>query len=447
MEPPAGITRDTDDRRTASSGQRRRRRWLPLLLAGLLGVLVVGGLFAWGTISGVRVDLTAGPAAFWLRGPADTGAQREPTEVEIGIGAPLTGGSVTLGRGVRRGVELAIAQANERADVQAAGIRFVGVPGDDRGDAGAGVAIATELASHPNLLGVVGHLNSEVSIPASAIYAEKRIVMISPASTDPLLTQQGLPTVFRVCGTDTIQGPALADFATTSLGYQRAYVVDDSTPYGEALASEFAERFDANGGKIVGRAKTSDQESDFGALAARIAGYGPDVICYGGMYTAGSLLTKQVKDAGVRAPLMGGDGLYDEKYIERAGAARAEGDYCVTGDLPPDRLPNGVAFKAAFAKRFPVASIEAYDAYGYDAANVLIDAVVEAAKADRDGLMSPDGRDVIVRNVSGTDTMGATGKLAFDFKGDATTSAFTLHVVRSGSWIATSVAGDAGRQP
>ncbi len=123
--------------------------------------------------------------------------------------------------------------------------------------------MANTFASDPNLLGVMGHLNSGVSIPASKVYADKKIVMISPASTNPALTQQGLTNVFRVCTTDAVQGPAAADYATKLLGFKTAYVVDDSTPYGEGLAAEFAKQFAANGGTILGTEKTSDKDTDF----------------------------------------------------------------------------------------------------------------------------------------------------------------------------------------
>jgi branched-chain amino acid transport system substrate-binding protein len=363
-----------------------------------------------------------------------SGGATTTKEIKIGIGAPLTAGATALGQGMQRGAELAIAQANESETVKAAGIKFVGVPGDDQGDPKTGVTVANTFASDPNLLGVMGHLNSGVSIPASKVYSDKKIVMISPASTNPALTAQGLSNVFRVCTTDAIQGPAGADYASKLLGFKTVYVVDDSTPYGEGLASEFAKQFQANGGTVLGTAKTSDKDTDFNALVTKIKGTNPDVIYYGGIYNAGALLAKQAKDGGIKAPLMGGDGLYDDKFIELAGATQAEGDLATSVGLPLDNLPSGQEFKAAYEAKFPGQKIAAYDAYAYDATNVIISAIVAAAKAGGLDTLTTTGRDAVIKNVADTKTTGVTGEIAFDSKGDTTNKAITLYVIEGGKW-------------
>ena len=369
-------------------------------------------------------------------GGKTSGGGTTTKEIKIGIGAPLTAGATALGQGMQRGAELAIAQANESADAKSLGIKFVGVPGDDQGDPKTGVTVANTFASDPALLGVMGHLNSGVSIPASKVYADKKIVQISPASTNPALTQQGLKNVFRVCTTDAVQGPAAADYATKLLSFKSAYVVDDSTPYGEGLASEFAKQFAADGGKIAGTAKTSDKDTDFNALVTKIKGTDADLIYYGGIYNAGALLAKQAKDAGLKAPLMGGDGLYDPKFVELAGATQAEGDFATSVGLPLDKLPKGQDFKTAYEKMFPGKEIAAYDAYSYDAANVIIDAILKAAKDQGvDKITTPAGRDAIIANVAATKTTGVTGDIAFDANGDTTNKAITLYVVEGGKWI------------
>jgi branched-chain amino acid transport system substrate-binding protein len=216
-----------------------------------------------------------------------------PTKVKIGIGAPITAGATALGLGMERGAKLAVAQANASETVKAAGIEFASTTGDDQGDPKTGNTVANTFASDPSLIGVMGHLNSGVSIPASKVYAAKKIVQISPASTNPALTQQKLKSVFRVCTTDLIQGPAAADFASKLLGFKSVYVVDDSTPYGEGLASEFAKQFAADGGKVLGTAKTADKDTDFSALVTKIKATNPDLIYYGGIYNAGALFAKQ----------------------------------------------------------------------------------------------------------------------------------------------------------
>ncbi len=359
-----------------------------------------------------------------------------PTEVKIGVGAPLTAGATALGQGMERGAKLAVEQANASETVKAAGLKFSVTPGDDQGDPKTGVTVANTFASDPAIVGVMGHLNSGVSIPASKVYASKKIVMVSPASTNPALTQQGLSNVFRVCTTDSVQGPAAANFATKLLGFKTVYVVDDSTPYGVGLADEFQKQFTANGGKVLGRQKTADKDTDFNALVTKIKATNPDVIYYGGIYNAGALFAKQAKDGGIKAPFMGGDGLYDAQFIKLAGAAEAEGDFATSVGYPTKDLPAGTDFLAAYNKAYPGVEPAAYDAYSYDATNVIISAVVAAAKSvGADKVTSPAGREDIIKNVAATNTQGVTGPISFDAQGDTTNKAITLYTVQNGAWV------------
>ena len=366
----------------------------------------------------------------------DTGSADKTVEVKIGIGAPLTAGAVALGEGMQRGAELAIAQANESDAAKTAGIKFVGVPGDDQGDPTKGGNVANTFASDQSLVGVMGHLNSGVSIPASKIYNRAKIVQISPASTNPQLTLQGLNNVFRVCTIDSVQGPAGADYAYKDLGLKSAYVIDDSTPYGEGLAAEFAKQFAADGGEVLGTAKTSDKDTDFNALVTKMKGLNPALVYYGGIYNSGAILAKQWKEAGGKAPIMGGDGMYDATYIKLAGAANAEGDYCTSVGLPLAQLPAGEQFKKDFEAKYPGKDIAAYDAYAYDATKVIIDAVLKAAgTVGADKVTSAAGRDDIIKNVAATTTEGVTGAISFDQNGDTTNKAITLYVVKDGAWV------------
>ncbi|MGV8083381.1 MAG: branched-chain amino acid ABC transporter substrate-binding protein [Coriobacteriia bacterium] len=368
---------------------------------------------------------------------AASGSGSEKT-IKIGIGAPLTAGTVAIGQGIERGAQLAIAQANESDEVKALGIKFVGVPGDDQGDPKQGVNAANTFVSDPALVGVVGHYNSGVSIPASKVYSQKNVVMVSPGSTNPALTTQGFANVFRVCTTDAVQGPVGADYAVDLLGFKTAYVIDDSTPYGEGLAAEFAKEFKAKGGTVVATTKTSDKDTDFNALVTNIKSANVDVVYYGGLYNAAALLTKQIADAGIKAPVMGGDGMYDQQLIELAGASQAEGTLATSVGLPIDQLAAGADFTAAYKEMFPGKQIAAFDPYGYDAANVIIAAVVKAAQDSQIGvakLTTADGKKAIIANVAATKTTGITGDIAFDKIGDTTNKAITLYIVENGKWI------------
>lgn len=366
---------------------------------------------------------------------APEGGAPAGTTVKIGMGLPLTAGSVAQAQGIERGVQLAIKQANESAEAKELGLTFEGVAVDDQGDPKTAVTAANQLVSDQAVLGVVGHLNSGCSIPASKIYNESKVPMVSPASTNPALTQQGFNNVFRTCTIDSVQGPAGAEYIYgEQVGAKTAVLVDDSTPYGEGLADEFGKNFEQLGGKVAFREKTTDKESDFNALATKIKAANPDVIYYGGTYNAGSVLSKQISAAGVEAPVAGGDALFDAQYVAIAGEG-AEGDMCTSVGLPTDKLPNGQAFAAAYAAEFAGEEIGAYDAYGYDAADALIRSIIATAKAQGvDALQSPAGRDAIITGVAASDFDGVTGKVAFDELGDTLNKAITLYRVEKGAW-------------
>lgn len=371
-------------------------------------------------------------------GTSESGAEggAKGKTIKIGIGAPLTAGSVAQGEGIERGVRLALKQASESAEAKELGITFEGVAGDDQGDPKTGVTIANTFVSDQNLLGVVGHLNSGVTIPASKVYNQAKVVVVTPAATNPALTTQGYNNIFRTCTIDSVQGPTGADAAAAEkIGAKSIVAIDDSTPYGEGLAAEFAKQFESTGGKVLFTEKTSDKDSDFNALSTKIKAANPDLVYYGGTYNAGALLSKQMKAAGVKAPLMGGDGLFDPEYIKLAGGASADGDLCTSVGLPVSELENGKAFADAYAAEFPENEIGAYDAYSYDGAMVICEAILKVAKEQGvDKLTTPAGREAIIAAVAATDKEGVTGKVAFDKNGDTLNKAITVYRVEGGEW-------------
>ena len=369
-------------------------------------------------------------------GSASSGAAEGEKTVKIGIGAPLTAGSVAQGQGIQRGVELAVKEANESEELKALKLKIATVPGDDQGDPKTGVTVANTFVSDRALLAVVGHLNSGVTIPASKIYNQAQVAMISPAATNPALTLQGLKNVFRVCTVDSVQGPTGADAAYNEVGARKVVVLDDSTPYGEGLASEFAKQFAANGGEVLFTEKTSDKETDFNALVTKIKAASPDLVYYGCTYNTGALLSKQMSESGVKAPMMGGDGLFDAQYIKLAGTEAAQGDLVTSVGLPTAELPKGQEFTAAYKAAFPNDEVGAYDAYSYDAAKVLIAAIVAVAKEKGvSALAMPDGRDAIIANVAKTNADGVTGKIAFDANGDTTNKAITVYKIEGEEFV------------
>ena len=368
-------------------------------------------------------------------GPATTTGGAKTT-VTIGIGAPLTDGAVALGKGMVNGANLAVKQANETSEVQNLNLVIATVNGDDKGDPATGGTVATQFAANPTLVGVMGHLNSGVTRVAVKIYNAANIVQVSPANTAVDLTQMGMTNYFRVCTMDSVQGPAGADYASKTAGKKIAYVVDDSTPYGEGLAAAWAQQFTADGGTVAGTAKTTDKQTDFKSLVTTIKSKNVDIVYYGGIYNAGALLSKQMKEGSVAVPLMGGDGIFDPEYIKLAGAANATGDLATSVGLPLAQLPQGQAFKSAFDAAYPGQEIAAYDAYSFDAANVIIKAIVSVAKSmGVDKVATTDGKKAIIAAVAATDLEGVTGQVKFDANGDTLNKAITVYVVGAdGTW-------------
>lgn len=399
-----------------------KNKWLALLLAAVLVVSMVAGC------GGGEESTDSGSGS-------EGEGSAELVSVKLGIGAPLTQGAVALGQGIERGATLAI--EDMAADLEAVGVKVEPFVVDDQGDPKVGVNVANQLASDPDVIGVVGHLNSGVSIPASEVYNKASIVQVSPASTNPQLTLQGFDNVFRTCTIDPVQGAFAADKAYNTLGFKSAFVVDDSTPYGEGLADEFAKAFEAAGGEILGREKTGDKDTDFNALVTKIKDANPDVIYYGGIYNAGALFAKQAAEAGYPGTFLSGDGIYATDYISLAGAANAEGDLCTSVGLPLDEQPKGADFKAAFEAKYPGEDIQAYDTYAYDAAAVILEAVKTVAEdMGADQLTTTEGKKAIIAAVAATDMEGVTGAISFDENGDTTNKAITLYIVKNGAWEA-----------
>jgi len=395
-----------------------KSRWMLALVVALLVVAVA----ATGCGSNESTDTSGDKAA--------------EVKLVMGIGAPLTDGAVALGQGMVRGTNLAVKQANESQELKDLGITIETVEGDDKGDPTTGGNVATQFASNPDLVGVMGHLNSGVTRVAVKIYNAANILQVSPANTAVDLTQMGMKNYFRVCTIDSVQGPVAADYAFNTVGAKTAYVVDDSTVYGVGLADAWATQFQADGGTVAGRQKTGDKDTDFKALVSRIKAANVDIVYYGGIYNAGALLSKQLKEGGVKVPMMSGDGCFDPEYIKLAGAANAEGDFCTSVGLPLDQMPKGQDFKSAFEAEYPGEAIAAYDAYSYDAANVIIKSIIAAAgSVGADKLTTTEGKQAIIAATGSVNFEGVTGTVSFDANGDTNNKAITVYVVKGGAWV------------
>ena len=344
-----------------------------------------------------------------------------PKGIKIAIAVPLTGDVASMGQGMRNGALLAVEEANQKYKAQ--GLTFELVQFDDRADPKEAVNIANQIISDSHIYGIIGHLNSGCSIPAASVYARKNVVMISPASTNPKLTQLGLANVFRLCTTDEVQG----SFAAKQLlkdKIKKVAIIHDKTPYGQGLAEEFKKTFEAGGGSVAIFEGISIGDKDFKALLIKIKTLSPEAIYFGGMYQEGGLLSKQAKELKLSVPVVGGDGIYSNDFIKIAGAV-CEGDLATTIGLPLAKLPKGSEFIAKYQKKFPNIDMQPYDPATYDATNLLIEAVVASNK----------DKAKILEYIKKANYEGVTGKVQFDTKGDTLNKAVSMYVVKQGKWV------------
>ena len=354
--------------------------------------------------------------------PAATPAPPPPpptVTITIGHVAPMTGGIAHLGEDNANGARLAIEQANAaKISIDGKEAKFIIIAEDDQADPKVGTTVAQKLVD-AKVAGVVGHLNSGTSIPASSIYSQAGIPVISGSATNPKLTEQGYKTQFRVVGRDDQQGPAIASFLAANNKPKVVAIVDDATAYGEGLANEVERTLKEAGIKVLPREKGTDKTTDFKAILTKLKGRAPDAVFYGGMDATGGLMLKQARELGIKAVFAFGDGACTDKMAELAGGA-AEGLLCSQAGIPPQAASRKFldGFKAKFNKD-PIL----YSPFTYDATNLLIDAMRKAN--------SPDPAKYLPE-LAKISYSGATGKIEFDEKGDRKNAEITIFTLKGG---------------
>jgi branched-chain amino acid transport system substrate-binding protein len=349
----------------------------------------------------------------------------------VGVIAPQSGNLSALGLGIKNSADLAVKQANEKCTVK--GYKLALQTEDDQATAQVGAQAATKLSSNPNVVGVIGTLNSSVAQSVQPVLAQKKIAQISPANTNPTLTQgenyttakkRVFDTYFRVCTTDALQGPFAADYLVTEAGKKSIAIITDGKTYGEGLATEMAKRAESKGAKIVAREKVGERDTDFAGVISKIRPANPDALYYGGEYPIAGPLSKQMKAAGLNIPLMGGDGIFDDKFIELGGTA---GDLATSVGAPTEELDSAKAFVEAYnAANYPE-KFSAYGAFSYDSANVLIASLAKALGDN--GTWGEDKRQPLLDAIGEYKQQGATGEVAFDEFGDSTNKLLTVYQV------------------
>jgi branched-chain amino acid transport system substrate-binding protein len=324
------------------------------------------------------------------------------------VASALSGAVASLGIPIKDAAVLAIEEKGEIL-----GHKLLADAQDDGCAAEPSVTVARRFTADKLVVGVIGSMCSSGTIPASDVYAEAKMVMISPSSTAPNVTGRGLENVFRTAWNDEIQGAGQAKFARDKLGADTAVLIHDKSPYGQGLMEVFRKRFEELGGKVAAFEAIEVGQTDFSALVSKIKPLEPDVIAFGGFIKEGSLLVKQLREAGVEASFLGADGIDDDKFVEGAGKA-AEGVYISNGQAL--KGPGYESFAAKWKEKFGK-DPGVFTPQAYDAARVLISALEQVAQKMPDGSLVI-GKKALRDAVARTRMEGASGPVAFKPNGD-----------------------------
>jgi branched-chain amino acid transport system substrate-binding protein len=371
----------------------------------------------------MRTVLKTLPFALALAAP---GCFAADIVVKIGSASPVSGPSAHLGKDTENGARMAV------DDLNAAGFAIDGKPvklmlqaEDDGGDPKQGTAVAQKLVD-AGVVGVVGHLNSGTTVPASKIYSAAGIPQISPSATTPIYTHQGFKTAFRVVANDGRIGQVLGRYAVTTLKAPRIAVIDDRTAFGQGLADEFIKGVKTAGGaEIVSRQYTNDKATDFNAILTQVKSKKPDLIFYGGMDAVAGPMLKQMQALGLNIKFMGGDGVCSEKLPHLAGESVGEGKVtcAVAGGVTGAQEKAYADFVERYRKKFKI-ELQTYAPYAYDAVMAMATAMRAAHSTDPAKYLP---------QLAKVHYQGVTGAIAFDANGDLLDAALTLYTYRNGA--------------
>ena len=345
--------------------------------------------------------------------------------IKIGHVGPISGPSAHLGKDNENGAKLAIEELNAKGTmINGKKVTFQLVTEDDGADPKQGTAVAQKLVD-AKVMGVIGHLNSGTTVPASKIYNDAGIPQISPSSTQPMYTKQGFPGAFRVVANDNKLGGTLGKYATGKLGAKKIAVIDDRTAYGQGVAGEFVKGAKAAPGvSIIAKEFTTDKATDFTAILTSLKAKKPDLVFFGGMDAVGGPMLKQMKALGINAKFMGGDGICTESMIRLAGDGLGDGvvTCAEAGGVMGPQEKVLADFSARFKKRFN-ADVQLYAPYVYDSVMVMAQAMQNAKSADPAKYL-PELKKI--------KHQGVTGMIQFDDKGDIKDGALTLFTFKGG---------------
>jgi branched-chain amino acid transport system substrate-binding protein len=362
---------------------------------------------------------TALTAAAILTGCKPGGADQGPV-ILIGSAAPLTGEIAHLGKDNENGVRMAVDDINAAGGVKLGDktyhLKMVGE--DDKADPREGTLAAQKLVDE-GVVAVVGHLNSGTSIPASRIYSDANVVQITPSATNPKDTEQGFRTTYRVVANDNQQGAVLANFAAAEMKAKRVAIVDDRTPYGQGLADVFERVAKEKGVDVIDREFTTNRATDFNAILTKIRSMKPDLVMFGGMDSVAAPMARQMKELGMKAPMLGGDGVCDPGFITIAGDASGVLTCSVAGRAL-EKMTKGEEFQKRYKEKFGT-ECQRYSPYSYDAVYAIVDAIKRAGRPERQA---------VVDAMQKTNFEGLTGHIEFDEKGDLKNGEISVYDIK-----------------
>ena len=362
----------------------------------------------------------AGAMAFALAGAASAQEQ----VVRIGHVGPISGSIAHLGKDNENGARMAIDELNAKGmTIGGKKVKFELLAEDDGADPKQGTAAAQKLVD-AKVHGIIGHLNSGTTIPASKIYHDAGIPQISPSATNPKYTQQGYKSAFRVVANDGQLGGTLGRYAADQVKAKKVAVIDDRTAYGQGVAEEFIKGAKGKGVQVVAQQYTNDKATDFNAILTAIKAKNPDVVFFGGMDAVAGPMLRQMKALGINAKFMGGDGICTEALAKLAGDAIGENQVvCAEAGGVEEAQRKGMEdFRAAFKKKFNT-DVQIYAPYVYDSVMVMAEAMKKADSVEASKYLP---------QLQKINYKGVTGNIVFDNKGDIKNGTLTLYTYKGG---------------
>jgi len=358
-----------------------------------------------------RREFTVGLSVLTLTAACSSGDR-----LYIGVAAPMSGPQTVQGEYIKKGVQLAVDEVNAKGGISGKLVELV--VEDDEARPDAAVAVANKLANNAAVLAVIGHFNSGCSIPASQIYSDSGLAMLTPGSTAVKLTDRGLTNILRLVGRDDQQSRILADFALGPLSAKKIAILHDNTPYGKELADYFRR-------DVAGRAQVlffegiTQGDKDFRAVLTRIKTLAPDTLFFGGVFVEGGLMVRQARELGLAARFLSGDGSKDQTFIELAGSNT--GDIYIAGPKVIDNQTFVEAYRSRYSEE-----PGPFSPYSYDAARLLLTALARTTPPSRDAVRAE------LKKLR--DFQGLAGTITFDKRGDRTEALFDVFKIQDGKF-------------